>query len=395
MKVLMVYPFEFPGLDRWEGSRSRLFSFCEGLTSRGVEVHVLARRDPYYSGLEYRGARFLRFWEYGGSVLGRGISSLMIGQSARSLEKEFRFDVIQPHLPIAAASVGAWRRGIRSQTLFDTHDWFKLHDELYYNLPFIPGFLSGAVDRAEGELARRHDGVAVTTPLLSAAAGGGRKTYVVPNMVDTEHFRPGASKIRGEWFRDEPVILFLGSVTVHQGLFELIAALKLVLKTKVANLLVIGGGLVEEAKSFASRLGISERVKFTGPGRVPYEDLPGLINAADVAVSPLQRSPRYQEFAQPLKVLEYLACGRPTVVTPLAEQSRLVAESHGGAVADGFGREPLARAILSALRNGHTADSASARGYVVRNHSPSVVLDRLMGAYEDLLKVGQTKPEPS
>ena len=383
MKVCMVYPFEFPGVDRWEGSRSRLFSFCEGLVPRGVEVHVLSKRDPGHSGRSYKGAELHHFRDYGRSILGRGISSLMIGESVLTLEREHSFDVVHTHLPVAAASVGAWRRALPSRTLFDPHDWFKLHDELYFNLPFVPGFLSGAVDRAERELARRHDGVAVTTPLLTGAAGGGREAYVVPNAVDTQHFRPG-TKAREEWFGDEPVIVFLGAVSAHQGVFELIAALKLLSKTMVANLLVIGGGLVDEAMAFASRLGVAEKVKFTGPGRVPYHDLPGLINAADVAVSPLQRSPRYHEFAQPLKVLEYMACGRPVVVTPLREQRRLAEESGGGIVADGFGSSEIAEAILRCLRGGGAEVGKRGRAYVVKNHSQPAVIDALMGAYRRL-----------
>ena len=308
-----------------------------------------------------------------------------MGQRTWELQRQQSFDVIHLHMPNTAASAAAWRPLIGSKTLFDTHDWFKLEDELYFNVPRLPRRLAGMADRLERVVAWRHDGVAVTTPLLSGVPGRGKKTFVVPNIVDTKHFRPGPSKFRDRHFGRRTVIAFLGQVAVHQGFFELLGAMKLVLKERPGSeLLVIGGGFIERARSFAASLGISEHVHFTGPGRVPYEELPDLLNAADVAVSPLRAAPRWNMYSQPLKEIEYLACGRTTVVTPLKEQSRLVSESQGGVVADGFGAEAVARAISEALKRGGLAGGAS-RKYIEENHSPGVVIDKLAGAYEALI----------
>lgn len=386
MKVCMVYPYEFPGLDRWEGSRSRLFSFCDGLVARGVEVHVLGKLDRNYVGTRFRGARLHALRDFPYTRTGRAASFLMVGERIWELQKEHGFDVVHLHLPNTAASAAAWRPLIGSRTLFDTHDWFKLEDELYFNIPQLPLSLRGTVDRAERVVAWRHDAIAVTTPLLSGVLGRGRKTFVVPNTVDTGHFKPGASKFREEHFGEKPVIAFVGFVSIHQGLFELMGALKLASKKfKDVRLLVIGGGFVERAKAFAASLGVSDKVHFTGPGRVPYDEVPDLINAADVAVSPKQIPPRWHQYAQPLKVLEYLACGRPTVVTPLREQRRLIAESGGGLVAEGFGAEQLAGAIVKLLGARSAAMGRAARDYAVKRHSQPVVMDALTATYSSLV----------
>lgn len=382
MKVLMVYPFEFPGLDRWEGSRSRLFSFCQGLTEKGVEVHVLGKRDPSFRGGSFRGVPVHHLMEVADSSGGRVASALLVAPRVMQLAREHDFQIVHAHLPIAAAGVALAKPFVRPRTLFDTHDWYKLHDELYFNFPRLPAALSGAVDGLEGALARRHDGVAVTTPLLSRAGGRKRGVYVVPNAVDAEHFRPSRSRFREEHFGSRPVVLFLGSVSQHQGLWELIGAMNGVAReVRDVRLLVVGGGAVGEAKAHASELGVADRVVFTGPGRIPYDQVPDLINAADVGVSPKQPLPRWHEYAQPLKVLEYMACGKPFVVTPLKEQRRLAEESGGGVVAGGFGAEEIAVAVARVLRGRAEASGEAGRRYVAAHHSQRGVVDTLLGAY--------------
>ena len=387
MKVCMVFPFEFPGLGIWEGSRTRLSSLSRGLVSRGVEVHILSKRDPAYASKEFEGAHLHNFPGTGPSLGARALGVLLTGARLMQLAKSYDFDIAHIHMPTMAASVSMTKPFMGLKTLYDTHDWFKLHDELYFNLPRLPAALSGAIDGAERGVARMQDGVAVTTPLLSRTIGKKAGVYVVPNAVDVERFRPARSKFRESHFGDGPVVLFVGSASAHQGLWELLGAVKKVSRTAPdVRLLVVGGGEVEKAKGLASDLGIADRVVFTGPGRVPSDEVPDLINSADVGVSPKQPLPRWHEFSQPLKVLEYMACGKPVVVTPLREQVRLVSESGAGVVAEGFGSEQVAKGIVTLLKRGGGSQGQAAAKYVREHHSQRVVTDALMSAYGELVR---------
>lgn len=382
----MVFPFEFPALERWEGSRSRLATMSRGLVERGVEVHVLSKADPNYSGATLEGVGLERFPPLGERRGGKALGALLAGRRVQELCEDGRFDLVHCHMPVMASSVALWKRGIRAPTIFDTHDWFKVRDEAFHNAPFLPRGAAGPLDWLEREVARAHDRVIVTTPLLHGLLRLPGREAVVPNPIDTSHFAPGESRARETLLSGAKFVVgFLGFVSLHQGFWDLLEATRLLsAKVEGVRLLAVGGGLIDEAREQARRLGIADRVVFTGPGRVPYSQVPDLVNAMDVGVSPLQPAPRYQEYAQPLKVLEYMSCGVPTVVTPLREQARLAAEG-GGAVAGGFGGEQIAEAILSLVEGGRAARREASRRYAVENHSVASVLERLLECYRGLL----------
>ena len=383
----MAFPFEFPGLQSWEGSRTRLLTLSEGLADRGTEVHILCKGDPAYGASSFKGISLHALPELPGLRLGRYIAPALYGMAARSLAEAHGIDIVHSHLPIVAASVALWKPLIRSKIVFDTHDWFKLRDEVLYNVRLFPRSGAGLVDASERIVVGRYDGVLVTTERLREVLGAGKKTFVVPNAVDTSLFKPGRSAFRETTLRgSSPVVGFLGNVSRHQGFWELMDAFKAVsAEERGATLLAVGGGEVEEARKYARGLGIADAVVFTGPGRVPAEQVPDMVNAMDVAVSPLQREPAYQEYAQPLKVLEYLACGVPVVVTPLTEQEDMVRRSGGGVVAAGFGGAEIAAAVLEALRGKTTARRVDSSEFVSANFATEIVIKRLMGAYEAVI----------
>ena len=53
-------------------------------------------------------------------------------------------------------------------------------------------------------------------------------------------------------------------------------------------------------------------------GRVPFEDVPYYINAADICLAPYFEPGIKETGVSPLKVFEYLVCGRPVITDPVA-----------------------------------------------------------------------------
>jgi len=80
------------------------------------------------------------------------------------------------------------------------------------------------------------------------------------------------------------------------------------------TLLVVGPGLFtdygEKIKEMAKKLGVSERIRFTGA--VPYEELGTYISAMDIGLNTLKKMDK-NEYAVGGKVFNYLACGRPVL----------------------------------------------------------------------------------
>ena len=78
-------------------------------------------------------------------------------------------------------------------------------------------------------------------------------------------------------------------------------------------------GLVVRATS----LGVNDRVVFHG--RIPLEDVPGAIAAADVGLAPTRRD-RFTDFSLSTKLFEYAAMGKPVVASRLPTVERYFPE---------------------------------------------------------------------
>ncbi len=110
-----------------------------------------------------------------------------------------------------------------------------------------------------------------------------------------------------------PVGIFVGGIRAEKGLLELIRALGQLPRESPWSLLVVGGGLDtsygQTCKAEAERLQLASRLHLLGPRR----DAVGLAKSCDFAVIPSLSE------SGPLVLIEYLACGLPTVATDTGE----------------------------------------------------------------------------
>ncbi|HEV8308991.1 MAG TPA: glycosyltransferase family 4 protein [Methylomirabilota bacterium] len=210
------------------------------------------------------------------------------------------------------------------------------------------------LDAFEGAALRRADRVVVVTDAIGdvlVARYGVRaeRIVTVPNGVDVERVRPLAAEEcrRALGLQPEgPYLCFVGTLTPWHGLPELFAALPAVLaEAKTARLLVVGDGpLRPRLLALSERLGLGAAVHFVGA--VPRDAVPRWLGAADVGLNLLTPS----IVGAPLKLLEYLAAGRP-VVSTRAPHFAWVEARGAGILADPEAPAELAEAILSLLRD--------------------------------------------
>lgn len=114
---------------------------------------------------------------------------------------------------------------------------------------------------------------------------------------------------------DEVLVLFIGWLYTHSGLLEV--ARQLVDSDRYAGyrLVVAGDGdLLPDLRLLAQTPGRGERVKVLG--KLPVEEIPDLIAAADVGLCVSTPSPAMR-YVVPSKVDEYLELGRPVLATRL------------------------------------------------------------------------------
>ena len=202
---------------------------------------------------------------------------------------------------------------------------------------------------------------------------------VVGNGVDINRFRPEVPARRVFSPRDF-VIGFIGVPKPWHDLATLFrAVLRLRQLDRSIKLLIVGkrpGGSrgTRETHQLCSELG--KAVHITGP--VDHDEVPPLLAGVDVAAAPY---PDLTDFYfSPLKVLEYMACGRAIVATNIGEIPQFVADGETGLLVDAGDEEGLARACsrlrhdpLQRLRLGQQA-----RHRVIARHTWKQVVERTL-----------------
>jgi glycosyltransferase involved in cell wall biosynthesis len=126
------------------------------------------------------------------------------------------------------------------------------------------------------------------------------------------------------------IFLYQGWLLHGRGLFHLIdltAAIDTVL------LVIVGGGaLRDDLERYAARVGVADRVLFTGP--VPYEKLPDYTAGADVGCALIEDYGMSYRYARPNKLFEYIQAGVPVLVSDLPAMREVLERRPVGSVVD-------------------------------------------------------------
>lgn len=139
---------------------------------------------------------------------------------------------------------------------------------------------------------------------------------------------------------------FVGSFYQYQGLATLLEAFEhLHARRSSVRLLMVGDG--EEASALreqAAQRGLSPWITWTG--RVPYAHVPLLIGAMDVCVAPFCGD---RGETSPVKIFDYLACGKPVVASAIPSVTALFSQSNGVVLVEPDRAEPLGDAVMALL----------------------------------------------
>lgn len=174
--------------------------------------------------------------------------------------------------------------------------------------------------------------IVVSTPLRNILTEQGvkpDKLVVMPNGVDPNRFGklPAAdSGLRARLgIGNRVVIGFVGWFRPWHRIDLLLEAFhqSSALKKDAVILLVGDGPVTEELRELARRLNIEQCVIFTGA--VAHEQIPDHLQLFDIAVQPAAN-----EYCCPMKVIEYMAMGKPNIAPDQANISELVCHEAEG-----------------------------------------------------------------
>jgi glycosyltransferase involved in cell wall biosynthesis len=224
--------------------------------------------------------------------------------------------------------------------------------------------------------------IAVTPEIKEALIAGlglePGKITVIPNGANIDLFKPMDSKLAKKRLgltELSRLIVFVGHLIAWQGVEYLIRSIPRVVRDcPDATVLIVGEGLIKERLvKLAEQIGISDRVIFTG--MIPYDKVPLYINACDVCAAP--KLPLGIGYS-PLKLYEYMACGKPVVATRTSG-FEILEQNNAGLLVNPQNSEELGNAILKLLKDEGLRRQMGENGrkYVVENHSWESVAKRV------------------
>ena len=195
----------------------------------------------------------------------------------------------------------------------------RLKRESVFN--WIVSFLICAAERIATKYSDR---VVSVTPQIAAYLRErfdciSEKIEVIANGVNMDMFHPiQDEKLLSHWrqklkiWSEEKVVVFVGNLAPWQGVDDLIrVAPSLTTKLERIKFLIIGDGVLrKDLEREVQRLGMSDYFLFTG--MVEHDQIPYCINMADVCIV-LKK--RLQSGYSPIKVYEYMACGKPVIAS--------------------------------------------------------------------------------
>ncbi len=259
----------------------------------------------------------------------------------------------------------------------------RLTDAVYR--PVTNHILRPATKILEKMVYSRVDGILAITPhhsryVIGMGASEAR-VKLLPLPIDTNLFRPSVdcSAIRQKWGLRETdkIIVFVGTLFEFSGLDGFIRELpQIVQRIPETKLLIVGDGAQRrKLESIVAELGLQKYVIITG--FEPYQTMPQYMNAATVCINPFLVKNETKDIF-PGKIIQYIACGKATVATPLLGIKALIPDETYGVIY-AKDAEEMAAKVVWLLESPESRRRLELAGldYIKRNHDHMAIGSRL------------------
>jgi len=240
------------------------------------------------------------------------------------------------------------------------------------------------------------DMILTLTPKLSRYVidNGARESRVKLLLmpVDTDLFRPSSDykEVRDQWglSPEHQVIVFIGTLFEFSGLDVLIRQFPKVLDSiPEARLLIVGDGPQRsQLEGIITKLGLSQQVIITG--FQPYITMPQYLNLAAICINPFLITDATRDIF-PGKIVQYLACGKAVIASPLLGMTAVITGEDQGVVYATANN--MTEAIITLLKSPQQSQKLGQNGlkYVVSTHSYDRIARQLEANLEDAIKEKQ------
>ena len=183
---------------------------------------------------------------------------------------------------------------------------------------------------------------------------------------------------------NDKVILFVGTIYEFSGLENIIQKFENIKdKIKETKLLIVGGGPnFEKIKSLINKKKLKSDVILTN--FKPQHEIPKFISLANICINPFEIN-KITDRIIPIKIFEYLACGKPVLSTPLKGTMDLLPKEDFGIIYSTY--DSFVESLSDLLDNTEELKELGTRGldYVIKNHDWNIVADSLLKKLQNLV----------
>lgn len=222
------------------------------------------------------------------------------------------------------------------------------------------------------------------------------KIKLLPLPIDTGIFHPDTdyASVQQKWgiSSADKVIVFIGTLFKFSGLDGFLQQFPRVLeKIPAAKLLIVGDGIQRnKLEALITELNLRNRVIITG--FQPYETMPQYINMATLCINPFLNTPETRDIF-PGKIIQYIACGKAAVATPLLGIKSLIEDDSKGIIYTETSAE-MAEKIIELLGSDEKRAKLEKAGleYVNQVHDQKIIGERLEAELQSIVKFNENDP---
>jgi len=206
------------------------------------------------------------------------------------------------------------------------------------------------------------------------------KIKVIKLGVDTELFKPLAQKQSRLILNLDPSIkylTFVGHVLPWHGVDYVVKAIPYLqeLRDDFKVIIVGDGPSLRDVMELAKERGVGDKVDFVG--EVPREQVPYWISASDVCLLPVKMVRSHP--GDPIKMYEYMACGKPIIAANVEGYGDFVEKKGLGIGVDFTDSKQLAAAMDSLLKEDLSSYCENNRRVAVSNHQWGHTVEKVNG----------------
>lgn len=181
-----------------------------------------------------------------------------------------------------------------------------------------------------------------------------KNVAVIFNFPTVDVFKDVDSMMENEKYPGRFVMTYVGGLSEERGILELIRAVH---KASGAHpevkLIIIGEFRTESFRDtcveYVRSNGLSDNVEFLG--FMPHKEVPEYINASNVGTALFHPTRRFAKTAYPIKLFEYMICGKPVLVSDLPAIRKIIEESGCGLLVNPMDIDEVAKAIIFMLEH--------------------------------------------